>query len=95
MNTQYHQQIEQFILDYIQENALYDNNNVSIDSDIVEDELLDSFAILSLIMSLESKFSVKFQTEELADKSIRVVKSLKQLVLDKVTHDNDNDNNNG
>ena len=46
--------------------------------------LLDSFAILSLIMTLESEFKIKFKPIELANLELQQVKGLAQAVCDKL-----------
>jgi acyl carrier protein len=86
MNIEQTKDIEIFIIDFIQDNTQIEHTQINSSLDIVETELLDSFSILSLIMTLESEFSIKFHTEELADKSIKVISSLSQLVFDKINH---------
>ena len=49
-------------------------------TNFVESGLLDSFAILSMIMDLESRFSVKFQPRELADPGLRRPSILQRLI---------------
>jgi len=67
-------------------NSSFECNDINLTTDFVSTGILDSFAVLSLIMSLESEFSIKFQTEELADKSIRFINSLTELVVAKMQH---------
>ncbi len=74
-------EIQAFILDTIRQQG--GGDELDANSNFVEDGMLDSFAILSLIMSLESEFSVKFQPHELADPAMRIVGVLAQSVLEK------------
>ena len=76
--------IQAFILDYIREQL--PNPEISLDgnTDFVRESLLESFAILDLIMTLENRYAIKFQPRELADPGIRVIATLAQGVTDKI-----------
>jgi acyl carrier protein len=76
-------EVQAYILDYIREQGGGGRAGLDASSNFVDSGLLDSFAILSLIMSLESEFAVKFQPHELADPAMRTVGVLAQAVLDK------------
>lgn len=49
--------------------------------DFVAGGVLDSFGILSLIMTLETQYTVQFQPEQLADPELGKVSKLAQLVV--------------
>lgn len=76
-------EIEEFILSYLVVQA---GESVELDSstNFVDSGMLDSFAILNMIMALESEYAIKFQPQELADPSIRVVSALASLVVSKL-----------
>ena len=75
--------IEQFIIVYITSNS--DDPDAAIDSstNFVTSRMLDSFAILNLVMTLESEFAIKFEPQELADTRTHVVGQLAQMVASK------------
>ncbi|QBF84008.1 acyl carrier protein [Shewanella maritima] len=81
--NQAQQDITNTIIDYIKQHA--DEVSVTEHSNFVTEGLLDSFAILSLIMTLESEFSIKFTPIELADSSLQVVGGLAAAALAKMT----------
>ena len=76
-------EIQTFIIDYIKDNTVLDNPIINEKSDFVEEGLLDSFAILNLIMTLESQYSVKFDPAELANPDLRCVGMLAQATAQK------------
>lgn len=75
--------VREFILEYICLENHLDDSPVGITINFIEQGLLDSFATLNLIMSLELKFDVKFSPLELANKEMRIVENLAQLVVQK------------
>ncbi|WP_076410839.1 phosphopantetheine-binding protein [Shewanella sp. UCD-KL12] len=83
MNNEQYSQVLETILSYIKQNI---SAEVSVDeaSNFVTEGLLDSFAILSLIMTLESEFLIKFKPVELANPDLQLVKGLAQSVCDKL-----------
>ena len=54
-------------------------------SNFIKSGLLDSFATLSLIMSLESEFGVKFIPQELADPNLQVIENMANAIVAKVS----------
>jgi acyl carrier protein len=76
--------IQGFICEYIRSHIPGENQAVNENTNFVANELLDSFAILSLIMTLESQYSVKFQPEELADPTLHIVGNISQAVCKKL-----------
>lgn len=77
--------IQNYILTFISENSGQENTEISLQTNFVEEGLLDSFSILNLIMNLESEFNVKFSPYELADPSLQVVSPLSNAVLNKIS----------
>jgi len=75
--------IQNFILDHLRGQA---GGVVAVDleTNFIDSGLLDSFAILSMIMMLESRFAIKFQAEELANPALRRVCVLAQTVRTKL-----------
>ncbi|MDO6444385.1 acyl carrier protein [Colwellia sp. 1_MG-2023] len=77
--------VQQFIIEYIEDNTALDNVTVNEASNFVNEQLLDSFATLSMIMTLESEFSIKLSTAELTDEKMRVVGFLAESVARKIS----------
>jgi len=77
--------ILQFIIEYIIDSTALDDVTIDENSNFVNEHLLDSFATLSMIMTLESEFSVKLTSAELADENMRIVGKLAQLIANKAT----------
>jgi len=73
-----------FIINYIIDNSSLDNINVSTHSNFITEHLLDSFATLSMIMTLESEYSFKFDPEELGNERMRVVGELAEIIISKI-----------
>ena len=78
-------EVEQFGVEFISEESGVDMDSIDPKNDFIALGLLDSFAILNLIINLEAKFNVKFEPLELADKKLRIIKSLAQAVAAKFT----------
>jgi len=81
-NTKKKKVIE-FIIDYIIDNTAQDNVEVCDNSNFIKEHLLDSFATLSMIMTLESEFGIKFEPSELADEGMRVIHELAEIIVNK------------
>ncbi len=77
--------VEQFIVEFISDESDMEIALIDPESDFIETGLLDSFAILNMIISLEAKFKVKFEPQELANKDLRIIKSLAKAVAAKLT----------
>ena len=75
--------ITQFIIGYIEENTSEAATSIDATTEFAASGILDSFAILNLIISLESEFEIKFSIDELSDKSIRTLGPLAKLVYAK------------
>lgn len=75
--------IQNFILEYIRDNCENSPADLGADTNYVERRLLDSFAILNLIMTLESEYEIKFNPQELASPDLRIVSRLAQTVHNK------------
>lgn len=75
--------IEGYIVDYIRQQVGNGELDVDPGSNFVEEGLLDSFAILSLVMGLESRFGIKFQADDLIDPSVQAISGLAALVCKK------------
>jgi len=77
-------EIQKFIMNYIHEHAARQNLVLDRSTNFVESQLLDSFAILNLIMTLESQYRVRFKPQELADPSLQTIHVLAQIIHDKI-----------
>ncbi|OEJ69579.1 acyl carrier protein [Magnetovibrio blakemorei] len=78
-------EIHEFITNYIHNYAAGENLVLDGSTNFVADRLLDSFAILNLIMTLESQYAVKFQAKELADPKLQTIEALAQIIFEKST----------
>jgi acyl carrier protein len=59
-------------------------------TNFVQSGLLDSFAILSLIMQLEQQFAIKFTVDELANTELQTVTGMAQAIADKLAQNASN-----
>lgn len=75
--------IEGYIGEYIRQQVGNGALQLLPSSNFVEEGLLDSFAILSLIMELEGRFGISFQAQELADPAIKTISGLAAVVFRK------------
>jgi len=78
-------EITQFIIDYIAQQLAIESSEVKPNDDFVESGLLDSFAILSLIMTLECQYPIKFLPQELANQELRVIATMAQAISKKLS----------
>lgn len=72
-----------FLTDHIRD-QVGEGTPIDANTNFVDSGLLDSFATLSMIMDLESRFSVKFRPQELADPALRTLGTLAEAVLGKI-----------
>ncbi|MCR4376867.1 MAG: acyl carrier protein [Rhodospirillales bacterium] len=78
-------EIQSFVADYIRNHATGEEVVVDETTNFVDSRLLDSFAILSLILTLETQYSVRFQPQELVDPRLHTVGGLTQVINNKTT----------
>jgi len=52
--------------------------------DYIENGLLDSFAIVGLIVYLEDEFKISFTQEDLQSKEFRTILGLSEIILNKI-----------
>jgi len=71
--------IEHKVIELIQQNAAMEVE-LNSQTNFVTTQILDSFAILSLIMQLEQVFAIKFSVEEIADESLQTVAGLSAAI---------------
>lgn len=76
-------EIEQKVIELIQQNAPVPAE-IDSETNFVKEQILDSFAILSLIMQLEQEFTIKFAVEELADDALQKVQGLGMAIKNKL-----------
>lgn len=76
-------EIEAAVIEGIQDSAGQQGTLTST-SNFVQSGLLDSFAILSLIMQLEQQFAIKFTIDELANTELQTVSGMAQAIADKL-----------
>ena len=54
------------------------------ETNFVKSGILDSFAILSMIMQIENQFAIKFELAELANTALQTVDGLSQAIAAKL-----------
>lgn len=75
--------IEAAVIEGIQDSA-GQQGTLTGTTNFVQSGLLDSFAILSLIMQLEQQFAIKFSIDELANTELQTVAGMAQAIADKL-----------
>ena len=76
-------EIEAAVIEGVQDSAGQQGTLTST-SNLVQSGLLDSFAILSLIMQLEQQFAIKFTIDELTNTELQTVSGMAQAIADKL-----------
>lgn len=82
-------EIEAAVIEGVQDSAGQQGTLTST-SNFVQSGLLDSFAILSLIMQLEQQFAIKFTIDELANTELQTVSGMAQAIADKLAQNASN-----
>ena len=75
--------IKEFIIDYLQREYTIEVEDI-MSLNFVETGYVDSFGLLTFILSLEQEYGIEFSEEELQDPSFKVVGSLIETVARKV-----------
>ena len=76
-------QIKEFIIDYLQREYTIEVEDI-MSLNFVETGYVDSFGLLTFILSLEQEYGIEFSEDELQDPSFKVVGSLIETVAKKV-----------
>lgn len=69
-------------------NQIIDNSISSTSIDIFEEELIDSFAIVEIVTSLEKIFNIKIPFEEMIIQNFRSIDTIDSLIY-KIQKDNE------
>lgn len=72
------------IIDIIVELCEDDSIKYNLDIDLIENEILDSFAFISLITRIEEEFDIELQPTQISPDTWRSVDSITHLVKDKM-----------
>jgi acyl carrier protein len=75
--------IQQDITDLIKANASSEVS-IELETNFVKSGILDSFAILSMVMQIEQVFKIKFTIDELANTQLQTVSGLASAVANKL-----------
>ena len=78
-------QVKEHIHQYIEDNGLSAGAALTDESNFVDEGLLDSFAILTLILDLESEYAIKFDQAEIVGEEIRTIGGLAGIVAKHVS----------
>ena len=77
-----HEEIKQFILGYLPEESRAGTVDML---NFVDSGLLDSFGVLTMVMDVGSRFSIKLTPAELLDEETKTVGGLVRLIEEKCT----------
>ena len=72
------------IIDIIIELSENENLRKNLDIDLIDNEILDSFAFISLITRLEEEFDIELQPTQISPDTWRSVDSIVELVNNKI-----------
>lgn len=75
--------IKEFIIDYLQREYTIEVEDI-MSLNFVETGYVDSFGLLTFILSLEQEFGIEFTDDELQDPGFKVVGTLIETVARKV-----------
>lgn len=76
-------EIENKVIALIAQNAA-EAFEMNAQTNFVKEEILDSFAILSLIMQLETEFAIKFSVDEIANEALQTVAGMSAAIAAKL-----------
>ncbi|MBT4034788.1 MAG: acyl carrier protein [Candidatus Marinimicrobia bacterium] len=80
-------EIEEFIINYLRSNSGLSPQEDLTGLDFVDSGILDSFGILSMIMDVESRFSIKLAPENLVESRAKTVEGLASLIVNEMDND--------
>ncbi len=77
--------MEQIIKEYIGKQFLFDDPQAVIEDDqnLIEDGIIDSLGIFTLIAFIEQQFGIKIQPEDVVLDNFQSVNTVKSLILSK------------
>mgnify|MGYP003981071125 CR=1 FL=1 len=75
------EELERFVSGYLQVN---DEERGFNEINFIDSGLIDSFGVLSMLMDLESYYSIKFNPIDLLNEEAKTVGGLVQLIINKV-----------
>jgi acyl carrier protein len=75
--------VDQALIDFIQKQFLYDRTGVQLspDTHLVEDGIVDSVGILQLVGFIEKTFDISLRPDDLILKNFETVAAIRALVL--------------
>ena len=78
--------IIEIIIKYIKESSasIQDNQDIPINSQLVEQGIIDSIGIFNLILFLEEKFNISIDGEEINFDEFGTIKKISNLILNKL-----------
>jgi len=78
--------MEQIIKDYIVKEFMFDNPNATVEDDqpLIQEGVIDSLGIFTLIAFIEQHFGVKVQPEDVVLENFESVNTIKKLVAAKM-----------
>ena len=78
--------IIEIIIKYIKESSasIQDNQDIPINSQLVEQGIIDSIGIFNLILFLEEKFNISIDGDEINFDEFGTIKKISNLILNKL-----------
>lgn len=58
--------------------------DVSMDSQLIEEGIIDSFAVMNIVVEIESKFNIEFDAEDIVAENFASVDSIAALIEKKM-----------
>lgn len=76
---------------FLETNLIPENLKSSFNEDLnlIENGIIESFNIISLIIFIESNFNVKFSSRDMAATNFKNLKTIEELILKKMKENNE------
>lgn len=80
------EKIKEELKEYVKEKYLSKNNAERLvdNTKLIDDGIIDSSAVLSLIMQIEDKYNIEFLDEELIPENFNTVNDLSNIIVEKL-----------
>lgn len=79
-----HNDITNYIIDYLNSNAQLSQPIEDAQVNFINNALLDSFGVLTMIMDIENQFSISFEPIELTSEEAKTIQGLAEIVMRKI-----------
>ena len=74
------------LIDEVRQLILSENPDIDIDNetDLFDDNLFDSFKVVSLVLSIENKYDISFEFEDLTEENLSTIHAIASLIAAKL-----------